>query len=271
MGQLQLVDAQGNDKTPTGPIAEVCICVPHGDMVPWSFANDLARMLQYTTRQYPGITVHLLFCGGSLIPKQREQLARAAVERSGTTHVMWIDSDMRFPNDALVRLLSHALPAVCASYTERVPPFRPVAFLDAKDFNKRVWPLQGATGLVKIAACGLGMMLVHADVFRAMDAPWFAVAYNQASGTFLGEDVFFCLKMGNVVDLMLDQDLTHAISHTGRFEFSARHAVEYGEVHGWLKHEEPELTTLEPTGPEMPAVTPTGLMTPANLDDSDEL
>src|ERR1051325_8664859 len=213
MSKIQLVDAQGNDATPAGPIAEVCICVPHGDMVPWSFANDLARMLQYTTRAYPSITVHMLFCGGSLIPKQRTPLPRAAIELPTVTHILWLDSDMRFPNDTLVRLLKRALPAVCASYTERQAPFRPVAFADPKDFTKRVWPTKDSSGLVKIAACGLGCLLVHVDVAEAWGEPWFAVAYNVPNGTFMGEDIYFCLKMGNVTDLYLDQDLTHAIAH----------------------------------------------------------
>src|SRR5262245_63481398 len=95
--------------------------------------------------------------------KQREAILDAALGDPDVTHVLWLDSDIRFPKDLIIRMLNHQKPWICASYTERSAPFRPVAFNDAQDFDNRAWPEPGLTGLQPIHACGFGCMFMEVE------------------------------------------------------------------------------------------------------------
>src|SRR6266540_2817614 len=106
---------------------KVVIAVPTGDEVKAFWAYDLARMMAHTASVRSDIALRILMCSGSLIMKQREILLDSALE-TDATHVLFLDTDMRFPKDALLRLLAHEVPLVCVNYTSRQAPFVPVAF-----------------------------------------------------------------------------------------------------------------------------------------------
>lgn len=206
----------------------VCVAIPSGDQWQATFGYSLARMMGHTAK-YANLEVHLAVFKGSLIPKQREAAVEYALDRPQTTHVLFLDSDMVFPPHTLVRLLEHGLSAVCASYTERQPPYRPVAFAD-HDYQERVWPSPENTELRAIAACGFGCFLVKTDVLKAMSWPHFAVASNPEYHAFVGEDIFFCRKLHEMgVPLVLDQQLTNEIRHVGSYEFRPTDAVRWRE------------------------------------------
>lgn len=210
-------------------VPRVAVCVPAGDTVETFFAYDYARLLVTTARKRPQIKLYPMINTGSLIPLQREQMIDMVIQQSDATHVLWLDSDMRFPGDALLRLLDHNLPAVCAGYTERKPPFKPVAYLDPSDWDKRAWTTQESTGLQEIAYAGLGLALIARHVFEGMTKPRFMVTWVETTsgGGMCGEDMFFWLKMTEQTGtkLMLDHDLTKEVAHLGRFEFTPEHAI----------------------------------------------
>ena len=54
-------------------------------------------------------------------------------------------------------------------------------------------PLSSSTGLREVARLGFGVVLVSADVFRAMPMPWFAFQWmpETAFEVFRGEDFYF--------------------------------------------------------------------------------
>lgn len=211
----------------SGKPVKIAVIVPCGDQVATFWAYDLARLTAYTVLMLGENSLGLIFCTGSLIMKQRETLVKTVCEDGSFTHMLFLDSDMRFPKDTAIRLLERNVPAVCASYTERNPPFRPVAFADAEDFGNRVWPTPESTGLKQIAACGLGCALIEVAAIQKVKNPRFMVGYNPSTEVYMGEDVYFCLKLKSDagVDLMLDQDLTKEIAHIGRFEFGPEHAL----------------------------------------------
>lgn len=205
---------------------KVAICIPAGDLCATFFAYDLARLTGYTNANSE-IHTSLFICTGSLVMKQREALVKAALDDPDTTHILWLDSDIRFPKDTLMRLLAHKVPWVCASYTERNAPYQPVAFADPTNFDERAWPEPDLHGLRPIYACGFGLMLMDVEWVRKMSLPRFTVGYNTESNTYMGEDVFFCVKARSETgtQLMLDQDLTKEVAHIGRIELSTEHAL----------------------------------------------
>ena len=214
----------------------VAVCVPAGDMVDTYFAYDYAKLLVRTAHTRPRLKLYPMISTGSLIQMQREQLIDTVLGMTDATHVLWLDSDMRFPGDTLLRLLAHKVPAVCAAYTERKPPFKPVAYLDPANWDARVWPTPEATGLREIAYAGLGCCLIERHVFERMTRPRFAVTWVEttAGAGHAGEDMFFFLKMADETGekLLLDQDLTKEVAHIGRFEFTPEHAIRAAQARG---------------------------------------
>ena len=66
------------------------------------------------------LSTTLHFNMGSEVAMQRQQLVDQALDTS-CTHIMWIDSDMKFPPDTLQILLSYKKDIVAGNYSTRVP------------------------------------------------------------------------------------------------------------------------------------------------------
>lgn len=223
----------------------VAIAIPAMDHVHTNFAYDLCKMATSTAYEHPELKQHLVICKASLIPKQREQLVDNVLE-TDATHLLFLDSDMRFPKDTMVRLLRHKVEAVCASYIERNPPHRPVAFLDPTNWEKRAWPTEDTHGLLNIAACGTGLMLLETEMLRQLKKPRFMVGYNTTMNTYMGEDVYFCQKlMENQTPLWLDQDLTKEVAHIAQLELRPMEALAYAKAHGTLPEYELSVEGIE--------------------------
>ena len=107
---------------------QVVICVPTNGLVHAMFSFCLINAIRYTEKQ--GIPVVLEMDAGTVLSNQRQVLLNLAVDKYNAEHIMWLDSDMTFPEDVIVRLLEHKKNVVCATYSKRVPPFHPTAFAD---------------------------------------------------------------------------------------------------------------------------------------------
>ncbi len=210
-----------------GKPLHVAVAIPATESVRTMFMYDLARLMAFTASHRPDIKLRLLVAQGSLIMKQRQSLAEAAISDESVSHVMWFDSDLRFPKETLIRLLAHNVEVVLGGYTERKPPFKPAVFTDPKDFTKRAWSTPDATGLKQVIAAGFGCVLVETDVFKKMPKPWFHVGWNKHIESYLGEDVYFFLQLNGMgIPAWLDQDLTKEIAHIGDFEYTPDHAIQ---------------------------------------------
>src|SRR5690242_13750033 len=84
----------------------VAVLVPARDSVDTFWAYDYARMLVTTAHKAPRIKLYPMISTGASLSRQRETLADSTLEMTDATHMLWLDSDMRFPADTLLRLLS---------------------------------------------------------------------------------------------------------------------------------------------------------------------
>jgi hypothetical protein len=201
--------------------ATVSVCVPCRDVVDSGFAFDLARCVAAHTAATRD-RVLLFQNQGTLIVNQRQDLAQASLD-AGATHILFIDADMRFPKDAIFRLLQRDEAIVAANYSTRKLPLQPVAFRDDTT-TERVYTEQDDTGLESVAAIGMGLMLIKAEVFQKMPKPWFFIHYQ--NGVYSGEDIWFCRSARETgFKVMLDHDISHQVRHIGGFEFSCAHAA----------------------------------------------
>lgn len=199
----------------------VAICVPCRDQVCAGFSFDLAKLVGFHAAA--GMNLGVYHSPGTLIADQRVNLARKAIEE-GATDILWIDSDMRFPKDAIQRLLGRGKTIVAANYPTRGLPIMPTALRIENSEWHHVPSPKKATGLEIVTAAGMGLMLTSAKVFEDLPEPWFHIGYSSKNKMFLGEDVSFCLaaaKNGHFT--FIDHDISKEVRHIGSFEFLHDH------------------------------------------------
>lgn len=200
----------------------IAICTPCQDTVNAGFALDLALLVGFTNRNAPEIETAVIQNRGTIIPQQRAVLVMAAQEFRAS-YILWIDSDMRFPKDALFQLLARERAIVAANYPKRRQPILPTAGDSQRGF---LFTTPESTGLVGVTECGMGLMLTDMDVFKRLPKPWFQHGYTPKDGEYVGEDFYFCRAAKREgYTILIDQDLSKQVRHAGEIEWTQDHAI----------------------------------------------
>lgn len=169
---------------------KILIAVPCMDQVPFTFAQSLSTLEKIGECK-------LAMKSGSLIYTSRNSLAMMAIQMDAD-FVFWLDSDMVFKSDTLVRMMDtlkkNDLDILTGLYFRRVPPYSPVLFdkleqngeiTEFSEFNKI------PDALFEVGGCGFGCVLMKTDVFFDVQSKFgnmFAPRGNN------GEDVAFCIR-----------------------------------------------------------------------------
>lgn len=199
---------------------QVVICVPTNGLVHSMFTFCLVNAIRYTEAQ--GIPVVLDMDAGTVLSNQRQVLLDTATNIHQAEHIMWLDSDMTFPEDVIIKLLEHKKEVVCATYSKRVEPFHPTAFYNINP----VEPVDTSNnGLVSVRYAGMGCFLMKASAINDIPSPHFPLNWHAPSGTWHGEDMGLCdLLTENGIKIYCDLDLSRKIGHIGQQEFFVNQA-----------------------------------------------
>lgn len=189
----------------------VALCVPSGDLVHADFCLSFADLI--VTSVLNGIETVLLNSRTSLITNSRYTLVKEALRREADK-LLFVDSDMMFPDDALRCLLTHEKAIVGATYIRRREPHTILGYgLDD------VQP--GATGLVPFARLPAGMLLVDAKVFARVPEPYFNSEWRPETRDFISEDYWFCdAARAAGFEVWCDLDLSHQMGHVGTLVYT---------------------------------------------------
>lgn len=206
---------------------KVLIAVPCMDSVPSQFAQSLAmlRKVEQTA---------VAFQIGSLIYNSRNNLSTMAIER-GVDYILWLDSDMTFPPNTLIKLLEDRDKGdiITGVYYRRVKPYHPVLFdkLEIKD-DVCEWSdqLEIKDELFEVGGCGFGCVLTPTHVLVDVLSKY-GNAFAPIGG--VGEDLSFCwrarecgykivcdpsIQCGHVGHYIIDQDFYHAFNEARKHE-----------------------------------------------------
>lgn len=196
----------------------VSILTPCDDTVKTFYATSLLQMMQVTIMAQPESLegVNAICSGSSILPESRQKLADQALE-AGATHLLWIDSDMKFPPDTLLRFLKRDEKIIGINAVSRRPPYVPCAQMTDGSY---VITNKESSGLEKVGRMGFGVLWVAAEVFKEMTKPYFAFDYMHDKQTFRGEDYFFFHKTRQLgFEAYVDHDLSKEVLHLGTFGF----------------------------------------------------
>jgi|SRR5215471_1962100 len=220
----------------------IAIAMPVQDAVCAQTAFDLANMVAWHQRHFMD-EITMLVHEGTMLVSQRLGLVVSA-RRELASHILFIDSDMRFPVDALSRLLMAECRVVgCNCAKRRMPTGPTAANYDSKGRRIPVYTTPETGGLEQVDSVGTGFLLCEMSVFDAVPAPWFETPWSPAHSGFLGEDVAFCCKLAKAgIPVFIDHDLSKEIAHIGAFEYRHEHVDAVREAEA--AHEPAPLVTL---------------------------
>ena len=170
----------------------ILIAVPCMDTVPAPFAQSLALL-----QKPEGVDCSLAMQMGSLIYTSRNDLAQRAIQMEAD-YVFWLDSDMVFEPDILIRMLKtlteNKLDILTGLYFRRVRPYTPVLF-DKLDIRRNIcsWSefKEIPDHIFEVGGCGFGCVLMDTSVFLSVQSKHgncFAPIANN------GEDIAFCWR-----------------------------------------------------------------------------
>lgn len=211
---------------------KISIALVSHDQVPIMFAYDLANLCAYTAAGLPdGCEFGINLVSGTYVHAGREQMLkgdgiRPGLLEQGVTHILWIDTDMRFPKNALSRLWAHDKDVVGINYSTRGSPSNYVAIKTAGNddvIGCKLETTPDSTGLEEVDAIGFGLVLMKAKALNdmPMDEPWFWFDFMRKRRQMVGEDVYFCNMLRRTgVKIYVDHDLSKVCGHCGSYEYT---------------------------------------------------
>lgn len=197
--------------------ARVAVCVPSNGTWRDQFGWSLAGMLLHTKAACPQLPIKFLAHTGSCIPLNRQMLVSCAIA-GAHTHVLFLDSDMTFPPDTILRLLAHDKAVVGAVYSERGG--NPLRIAATDDLVNKLTVSRGETGLRRIKAMGLGVTMIRASVFETVGLDCFEMRWQPEHGHVEGEDASFFRHVEEAgIEVYADMDLSWQVGHIGAAAF----------------------------------------------------
>lgn len=173
----------------------------------------------------------------SLIPRARNNLVSKFMANKQATHLMFIDADIRWDPEAVLRMVLYDVGVVCGLYPMKGIPIRYV--LNTLPGGKRIGPL------LEVSTSGTGFMMVKREVIQdLMDAmpekkykdslnlgpnfePYMYALFDtmvDENGYYLSEDWTFCKLVREKLNVPIWVDTEVKLDHAGTYVFQGNTA-----------------------------------------------
>lgn len=190
------------------------IAVPCMDMVQTTFMESMMGLMSAGECQ-------VSYTKSSLVYDARNMLASKALN-GGFDRILWLDSDMVFRPDLLIRLakdMDDGREMVSTVYFKRKPPFTPICYKTleySEHDNKPMYKLEPYLDYPKddvfqAAGCGFGAVMMTTDLIRKV-AERFGYPFSPMMG--IGEDLTFCWRV-NQLGVPIWCDSRIKVGHSG--------------------------------------------------------
>jgi hypothetical protein len=206
---------------------KIAVAMCSHEYVPVTFAKDLADLCTFSTFNLPeGMHFGTMLIENTYIHSARRNMLYGLLQQ-GVTHILWLDTDMRFPKDSLIRLMQRKVPVIGINYAKRdvdtgFTAMKTVSW-EPDGETKPLVTGKDSTGIEEVEALGFGMVLMRTAYLRNLpsldDDPWFFFEWR-AGRRQVGEDVYFCRLLKQMgVPIYVDHDLSKQCRHTGKIEY----------------------------------------------------
>jgi hypothetical protein len=137
-------------------------------------------------------------------------------------YICYVDDDLRFDADFVLRLLSHGKARVAPLVCERLPPFRPYLFQGFKGPALEYLTLTANDrGLIRVPMIAGMPGLIATEIFARIERPWFPENIYLKDGSFFQGDLQFTKKLYEAgVESWCDLDCR--VHHTGQYHVSQK-------------------------------------------------
>jgi len=236
--------------------ARIHIATPcYGGLLTANYALSLMQSL-HVLREYGTAIVVNFIRNEALITRARNTLAGKLLADPKATHLVFIDADINWSPEALVRLICHDLPvsggacpmkginwdAIASAAARGKKDLNSFAAKYAINFTKPDADLSEGDDLVEVQDLGTGFMMIKRHVLEGMrerypdlkyrNQPFlqqgeglpefsygfFDTMYDPDTGYYLSEDYAFCRRWQAMGGkVMIDRKL--ALNHIGTYEF----------------------------------------------------
>ena len=199
------------------------IAVPCMDYLEADFAECLTNLILNPRNP---CEVEVRYLKACLVYDARNQIAKHVIQHPEYDYILWLDSDMTFDSDLLIKLLEDmegrlAVTGLCFG---RRPPFKPCIYnkLEVKQDGNVVLPVAEnwydypRDQIFEVEACGFACVLMKREVLETMSI--YGVPFYPVGG--MGEDLTFCwranklgikfhcdsrLKIGHIMRMQVDE------------------------------------------------------------------
>ena len=206
-------------QNPAGKRPSIMIAVPAMEMVNAEFAQHLAMAAANMVAN--GVKINCAFNIGSVITIARRNLVDIFL-KSDFSHIWWVDSDMKFPIDAPMRMLARNKDIVGANYRRRRfpnPNFTGMSGAPGSFTEFKTLDTSPAMELIDVLPHG--MVLVKREVYEKIPQPHYLQEYIPEMNLEIGEDIFFCQQAQKAgYEIWCDQELSREVAHIGIFHFN---------------------------------------------------
>ena len=203
---------------------KIAICVPTAGLIRAETVSSFYKVVRSLNEKtlWPEATEQshmLLIRIGSGISTNREAMVKQAIDND-CTHVLFIDDDMTWDPKAFELLARRRHPIVGVNYRVRLPPgrFTAIHLTEPGVTGTQVKTTKEATGLVPVKYMGFGLCLIEAQVFKAVEKPWFLPFWE--NGQYSTEDLPFFTKAKEAgFTAYVDQDASKYVGHIGSCDY----------------------------------------------------
>lgn len=160
------------------------------------------------------------------VGEARNEIVRSAL-RDGVEWLFFMDYDVAPPPNALIKLLNLKTDIAAGVYHAKQVPSYPLILVKGHPYAFEDYEVGD---LIKVDGVGMGCTLIHMDVFRKIQPPWFrTIQPTTSDGSHLTpqltEDIYFCNKARDAgYEIIVDTSV-----QCGHVDF--KHGITYHLVH----------------------------------------
>ncbi len=176
------------------PINTLVIGTLYFNKTLWQFERNLQRMIRHAMENAGLANLHVVTQDGTAVDMARYSVVNEALIVHNADAVVWLDTDMIYPDYAITRLvqLSNAGHPIAAGLYRRARQQKQL--LSELKWNtiatlEEIRAAAMPDGLTRVEMSAGGFSIVRNEVYQAVKLPWYANWHNELG--MIGEDRYF--------------------------------------------------------------------------------